>query len=196
MSELNIEGRYLKNYHKFSHDDEERKKRQNPEGILAEMGLMPGFTFVDIGCGGGFFAIPAARIVGEKGRVYGLDVDEEALARLGEVVKKEGLKNLVLRIGNAEKTILCEQCADIVFFGVVLHEFKDPSKVLTNVKRMLKPDGRLITLEWKKEPMPMGPPLEARLNEEKAAGLFKEAGFKIAAIRGSDPYHYIIIAKL
>ena len=186
----------MKKYHKFSHDDEERRKRQNPEEILAEMGLMPGFTFVDIGCGGGFFAIPAARIVGKKGKVYGLDVDEEALTRLGEVVKKEGLKNITLRAGEAEKTILCDRCADIVFFGVVLHEFKDPSKVLANVKRMLKPDGRLITLEWKKEPMPMGPPLEERLNEEKAAGLFKEAGFKIAAIRGSGPYHYIIIAKL
>ena len=182
----------MKTYHKFSRDDEERRKRQNPEEILAEIGLIPGFTFVDIGCGKGFFAIPAARIVGEKGRVYGLDVDEEALARLGEVVKKEGLKNLLLRVGNAEKTILCEQCADIVFFGVVLHEFKNPAKVLINVKKMLKPDGRLIALEWKKEQMQMGPPLEHRLSEEKSAELFRKAGFTVETVREAGPYHYLI----
>ena len=50
-------------------DDHERRKWQNPEAILSSIGLRPGFTLIDIGCGSGFFALPAAKIVGKKGKV-------------------------------------------------------------------------------------------------------------------------------
>jgi predicted methyltransferase len=53
--------------------DEERRKWQDPEAILADMGLKAGNTFTDIGCGNGYFALPAARIVGAGGKVYGVD---------------------------------------------------------------------------------------------------------------------------
>jgi FkbM family methyltransferase len=85
--------------------------------------LKLGSTFIDVGCGYGFFALPAARLVGEKGRVYGLDVDAEAIEKLREAATKENLENLALKVGNAEETILCERCADVVFFGIVLHDF-------------------------------------------------------------------------
>ena len=55
---------------------------QNPEEILANIGLRQGFTFVDVGCDDGFFAIPAAKLVGERGKVYGLDISDEAISRL------------------------------------------------------------------------------------------------------------------
>ncbi len=182
--------------HKFRHDNEERRKWQKPEAILAEAGLGSGSTFVDIGCGGGFFSIPAARIVGSHGRVYGLDSDVEAVAMLKEAAEKEGLSNLAVKNGDAEGTVLCDGCADIVFLGVVLHEFNDSAKVLKNAKRMLKPDGRLVALEWKKEQMPMGPPLEHRLSEEDLAGLLKRAGFAVEAIKEARPYHYLVKARL
>ena len=150
---------------------------------------------MDIGCGDGFFAIPAARLVGERGRVYALDVDSEAVDRLRRRAKKEGLTNLSLKVGQAEETVLCEACADIVFVGINLHDFRNPSKVLMNAKRMLKLTGRLIDLDWKKQPMEMGPPLEIRFSDKKAASLIKAAGFIIEAVKESGPYHYLIVAK-
>jgi len=119
------------------HDDEERRRWQNPEAILMKTGLRPGSTFIDVGCGEGFFAIPAAKVVGEKGWVYGLDINPKAVSRLKEKASKEKLRNLKLKVGRAEETILCEGCADIAFFGIVLHDFADPVKVLKNSKRML-----------------------------------------------------------
>lgn len=181
--------------HRFFDDDTERKKWQNPEAVLASIGLKPGLTFLDIGCGEGFFSIPAARIVGEKGRVYGLDADEDAIGRLGERARKLGLSNLILRVGRGEDTILCDGCADIVFFGIVLHDFESASKVLSNAKRMLKHDGRLVDLDWKKKPMDLGPPLSIRFSEEKAAGLIREAGLRIETVKTDQPYHYVIIAR-
>jgi ubiquinone/menaquinone biosynthesis C-methylase UbiE len=176
-------------------DDEERRKWQNPEAILADIGLKTGFTFMDIGCGHGFFALPAARIVGEKGKVYGLDVDEEAIAFLRKKALAEGLRNLILQAGEAEKTIFCESCADVVFFGIVFHDFDDQAKVLMNAKRMLRTIGRLVDLDWKKEAMELGPPLRIRFSDEEAANLIKKAGFHIQTIKGAGPYHYVVIAR-
>ncbi len=96
-------------------DGKARRKWQNPEAILTDIGLEPGFTFMDIGCGQGFFALPAAKLVGEKGIVYGVDINGEYIARLKEKAAAAGLKNLVLETGSAEEAILCEACADIVF---------------------------------------------------------------------------------
>lgn len=156
--------------------------------------MKPGFTLIDVGCGNGFFALPAARLVGEKGKVFGFDANAEAIGMLKKTAMKEGLRNLNLRVGMAEETVLCDACADIVFFGIVLHDFKDASRVLSNAKRMLKSTGRLVDLDWKKEPMNFGPPLRIRFSEEKAVSLIEAADFKINSVRAAGPHHYLIIA--
>ena len=112
--------------HRFFNDDVLRRKWQNQEAILADIGLRSGFVFMDIGCGTGFFAIPAAQIVGEKGRVYALDKEHWAIEKLRETANEKGLANLNLRVGEAEEEAFCEACADFVFYGIVLHDFGDP----------------------------------------------------------------------
>ncbi|MBI4266767.1 MAG: class I SAM-dependent methyltransferase [Chloroflexi bacterium] len=176
-------------------DDPERRKWQDPEAILADIGLKAGDTFVDLGCGGGFFTLPAARIVGKGGKVYGVDIDAALVSELADLARREGLDNLELTVARAEGAVLCESCADIVFLGIVLHDFDDPVKVLKNARRMLKANGRLINLDWKKLPMPIGPPLQKRFSEEKAMELIKAAGFSKVAVRDSGPNHYMVVAS-
>jgi ubiquinone/menaquinone biosynthesis C-methylase UbiE len=156
--------------------------------------LKHGFTFIDVGCGNGFFALPAARLVGEKGKVYGLDANAEAIGMLKKTAMKEGLRNLNLGVGMAEEIVLCDSCADVVFFGIVLHDFKDAIRVLSNARRMLKSTGKLVDLDWKKEPMKFGPPLQIRFSEEKAVSLIEAAGFKINSVKDAGTYHYLIVA--
>jgi ubiquinone/menaquinone biosynthesis C-methylase UbiE len=167
-------------------DDNERREWQNPEAILADIGLSLGFTFVDIGCGGGFFALPAARIVGSTGKIYGLDKDDRSITSLKEQAAREGLNNLQLTTGKAEEAVICEQCADIVFFGMVLHDFQDAVKVLENARKMIKASGRLVNLDWKKEAMKLGPPLEIRFSEEMAKRLIEAAGLSVESIKITD----------
>lgn len=180
--------------HRLFDDEKERIKWQNPGVILVNVGVKSGLTFVDVGCGDGYFAVPAARLVGNEGKVYGLDADPEAIGSLKEKATKERLRNLEPKVGMAEETFFCDACADVVFFGIVFHDFMDPNKVLSNAKRMLKSTGRLIDLDWKKEPMRLGPPLQIRFSEEKASNLIKAAGFKIDDIKVEGLYHYIIVA--
>jgi ubiquinone/menaquinone biosynthesis C-methylase UbiE len=182
-------------WHKIHHNEEAaRRKWQNPEATLQEIGLKTGQVFIDMGCGDGFFTIPAARTIGNNGRVYGLDVDSEAIKCLREKAQKEDLANPVLKVGEAEAFVFCEGCADFVFFGNVLHDFKNPFKVLVNVKKMLKPAGCLVDVDWKKEQTDFGPPATVRFSEQEAVGLIRRAGFRIDAVTKSGAYHYIVTA--
>lgn len=177
-------------------DDPQRRKYQNPEAILARIGLQPGVTFVDVGCGGGFFALPAARILGKTGMLLGLDPNTEGIEALRGLAIKEGLSNIALTEGSAEETVLCEQCADFVFFGLVLVHLKEQVKALENARKMLKPDGRVVAFDWKKKPTRQGPPMEQRLSEGQVVDFLKAAGFGEIAIEDCGPYHYVITARL
>jgi len=151
-------------------------------------------TFVDMGCGGGFFAVPAAKMVGPKGRVYAVDSDREAIAQLQWAAERDGLKNIVARVGAAEETVFCDSCADYVFLGIVLHDFNDPNLVLQNARRMLKPAGKLVDLDWKKIHMSFGPPYEIRFDENKAAALIAKNSFTVEEVKDLGKYHYLVVA--
>src|SRR5271157_751706 len=174
--------------------DSERSQSHDPLFILTKVGLKPGMTIVDIGCGQGYFAIPAAKLVGKNGKVYGIDIDEEALGVLNEKAAKEGLKNIKTAVGEAENTMVCEACADVVFFGICLHDFQDPTKILENAKRMLKPSGLLADLDWKKLHMEQGPPYDIRFSEAKASRLIEDAGFKVRSVEAIGERFYLIIS--
>lgn len=176
-------------------DESDRRKTMDPDAILSKAGLKPGMTLVDIGCGQGYFALPAARIAGPKGKVFGIDVDEEALEHINSKASEEGL-NIKTILSEAESAVACEGCADVVFFGICLHDFRDPEKVLACARRMLKPDGRLADIDWKKEPMEGGPPVEIRLSEEQASKLIEGAGFKVDSLEDIGGRYYLITARL
>lgn len=183
-----------KHDHYFTADNAERREWQNPEAILANIGLRQALIFIDVGCGGGYFTIPATRITRKSGKVYGIDINPDFINELRELATKENLHNLDLTVGKAEETVVCEGCADIIFFGVVMHDFEDASKVLINASKMLKPLGRLINLDWKKERTDLGPQFQKRFSEGYAADLIKAAGFTIEYIKPSGRHHYIISA--
>ncbi|MHB8104692.1 MAG: class I SAM-dependent methyltransferase [Dehalococcoidales bacterium] len=179
----------------MSFNDPARRKWQDPEAILTGIGLKTGLTFADIGCGGGFFALPAARMVGREGKVFGLDANPASIAALKKQAETEVLKNLFLTSGRAEEIILCRQCADIVFLGTVLHDFQDPSKALENARKTVKSTGKLVNLDWKKDAPEFGPPVHIRFDEAKASRLIEDAGFTVESVKDSGLYHYLIMAK-
>jgi ubiquinone/menaquinone biosynthesis C-methylase UbiE len=175
----------------FSLDEATRRSWYSPEAVFHN--LRSGMVFLDIGCGEGFFSILAAKKVGENGKIFAVDIDSSAIEKLKQ--KAEGLKNIVAKVGKAEDTVFCNGCADFIFYGMDLHDFSDPVKVLKNAKQMIKANGQLIDLDWKKLDMTFGPPVAIRFSEEKASDLLCSAGFTIVDIRNIGPYHYIVTAK-
>ncbi|MGZ4850917.1 MAG: class I SAM-dependent methyltransferase [Candidatus Bathyarchaeia archaeon] len=148
----------------FSLDEAVRRSWYNPEDVLQD--LTAGMVFADIGCGDGFFSILAAKKIGVKGKVYSVDVDASAIEKLKRKAENEGLKNITVKVGAAEETAFFSGSVDFVFFSMVLHDFVDPAKVLQNAREMIKPTGRLVDLDWKKQEMAFGPPVRIRFSEE------------------------------
>ena len=181
--------------HRYFGEETLRRNWRKPETTLKTMGIRSGMVFMDIGCGDGFFTIPAAQLVGEKGVVYAVDVDSAAVEKLKDKAAEKGLANITAKVGAAEETVLCTECADIVFYSRVLHDFKDPTKVLRNAKRMLKPAGTLVNLDWKKKPTMFGPPVHIRFSEEQAANFIKTAGFTIESVKSAGRNFYVVTAK-
>jgi ubiquinone/menaquinone biosynthesis C-methylase UbiE len=179
----------------FALEEKVRRTWYNPEVILKNAGVREGVTFVDVGCGDGFFTLLAAKKVEETGKVYAVDADASAIERLNRKAQEQGIKNIQATVGMAEETVFCTGCVDIVFYSMVLHDFKTPVKVLRNARLMLKPAGTLVDLDWKKKEMEFGPPFAIRFNERKASDLIKQAGMKVESIAEAGPHHYVITAK-
>jgi ubiquinone/menaquinone biosynthesis C-methylase UbiE len=177
----------------FSLDETTRRSWYNPEAILTN--LKTGMTFADIGCGDGFFSILAAKIVGEKGKVYAVDIDGSGIEKLQQKAQSAGLRNIETKVNAAENVIFCEKCVDLVFFSMDLHDFTAPRKVLINAKHMLKANGLLVDLDWKKIAMQFGPPVGIRFSEQHASEMISSAGFTVISVENAGPYHYVINAK-
>ncbi len=179
----------------FSLEESTRRSWFSPERVLEDAGLRSGMVFVDVGSGDGFFTLIAAQIVGSTGKVYAVDSDASAIERLKLKAAEKGLANVKAVVAVAEETVFCEECADVVFYSIVLHDFRDPAKVLTNAKRMLKSSGLLVDLDWKKKHMPFGPRVEIRFSKNQASTLMENAGFCIDNVKEIGPYHYVVFAK-
>jgi ubiquinone/menaquinone biosynthesis C-methylase UbiE len=179
----------------FSLDEKVRRTWYSPEEILAKAGLKEGMVFADIGSGEGFFSLLAAKTVGERGKVYAVDSDAQAISLLKSKAARYGLKNVYAFEGEAEKVVFCNDCVDVIFFSMALHDFHDPVKVLQNAEVMLKASGSVVDLDWKKMQMPFGPPVQIRFSEEKARELMEQVGFYVVRLDEVGPYHYVLTAR-
>jgi ubiquinone/menaquinone biosynthesis C-methylase UbiE len=119
---------------------------RDPYKALDAAGLEPGQKVLEVGCGPGFFTIPAARIVGEKGRVYALDVSPLAVERVQQKIEKEGATNVETILADAAQTGLPDQSFDLIFVFGLAHPVGDMEDILIELHRLLKPAG-IVSVE-------------------------------------------------
>jgi len=116
---------------------------RNPHRLLKAAGLKPGQKVLGVGCGPGFFMIPAARIVGEESVVYAVDVHQPAIERVKEKIEIEGIKNAKPILANASDTGLSDQSIDLAFIFGLRYIAGGLENVITEIHRILKPRGVL-----------------------------------------------------
>ena len=115
--------------------------RGHIEEVLQEIGIEESQTVLDFGCGPGAYAIPAAKLVGRKGKVYALDKEEKALKELKEKAQKERWENIETLLSSDLDTGLEEGSVDVVLLYDVIHTMEDWAALFEEVERVLKPDG-------------------------------------------------------
>jgi ubiquinone/menaquinone biosynthesis C-methylase UbiE len=108
-----------------------------------------GTTFLDFGCGTGSFSIPAARIIGSRGKVYALDCFSKQLQIVNKQSSKAGLRNIETILSNG-RTGLPDESVDVVWMCDVLHELPEKHEVMKELHRILKKGGVLAVYDGMK----------------------------------------------
>jgi len=116
---------------------------RDPYKVLNAAGLEPGQEVLEVGCGPGFFTIPAARIVGETGSVLALDVNHLALEHVRQKIKTERVTNAKTMLANAAQTDLHDQSFDLTFLFGLARPMGDRGKMWSELHRLLKSEGTL-----------------------------------------------------
>ncbi len=186
--------------HKFNPENanrllnEERRKILPPEEILKSCGLREGMTMADIGCGSGYFTIPASKIVGQSGKVFAVDVQKEMLEKLRQNNLPENVIPILAE--NDYKFPIDDKISDFTFLAFVTHENEDVEKFLKEVKRITKDSGKIVILEWKKQYEEAGPPYDERIAQDELLKILERAGFRVVESGELNNSHYKVICLI
>lgn len=167
----------------------------DPASIIAQAGLNAGQTVADLGCGSGFYVLPAARRVSNTGTVYAVDVQEAKLAATQSMARQHGLKNITVIKADLDKPLLDipEGSCDSVILASILHEIDSRPALIKNAYRILKTGGKIIAVEWKKQSTPIGPDMSRRVSEQELEQMLTQAGLRKDKELQTDGYHYAIM---
>lgn len=174
-----------------------RGRREDPFPLLKRMGVHQGVTIADIGCGDGHYTIPMASMVGESGLVLAVDRNAKALSLLQGNLKTSGVKVDTVRIlrADASKTGIPSKSVDFVFLANMFHDIEEKGELVKEVKRLLKPTGIAVDLDWTKNETLFGPPFDMRITEKEVENIFREFGFTEINYFNPDPYHYCLVFR-
>jgi ubiquinone/menaquinone biosynthesis C-methylase UbiE len=130
---------------------ESRQREEDCESMLRELGIRPGMTVCDMGCGNGFYTVELAKRVGPKGRVLAVDIQPEMLRFMEARAAEAGIENIESKLGTPWDPKLPAECVDLILCVDVYHEFSHPEHMLTAMRAALAPHGRIVLVEFRAE---------------------------------------------
>lgn len=170
-----------------------------PRENVLQLALRAGMKVADLGSGSGHYAHAAAAVVGHDGRVYAVDVRQDMLRHIKESVHRNHRGILEGVWGDIEKpggTGLRDQSLDAAILANTLFQIEHRAGLVAEIKRILKPGGSLLVVDWAGSYGGMGPSPEQVVSERTAEELFINAGFhKVKNFRGG-PHHYAVVFSL
>lgn len=171
----------------------ERYQEIKPEKLLHRLGIPPGSTILDLGCGNGFFTFPAAMGMGEEGMVIAADTSEQMLTLLNRRMPPDNVQ--VLQVEEV-KIDVEDQSVDGVVAIALYHEFKTPLENLAEMSRVLKAEGKIMLMDWDPETeTERGPSKDHRISRPKAVKDLKTAGFTIISQENYLDDIWLVIAQ-
>lgn len=171
----------------------------DPKNVFDLISLKPGMRLADLGCGRtGHFVFPAARIVGDTGIVYAVEIVRNILDSIKSRARAEGFLNVEAIWSDIEapgKTPIPGSSLDGCFMVNVLHQVKNKMASLAEAARLLRKDGLVVVIDWKKRLGLLGPERDKMLKEEDVTRMAQDLGFKLIYRGNLNDYHYCLILK-
>lgn len=170
----------------------------NPKQIVSALAVTPGLKIADLGAGTGAFSIACAERIGENGKVYAIEVQNNLFLKIKEEIKSKHAGNVEPILGDIEVsggTHISDSLIDVVLLANVMFQIEDKDGCVSEVKRILKSGGRVVIIDWTDSFMGMGPRPESIFDEQKARAFFEAKGFSFVEKINTGEHHYGIILK-
>ena len=174
---------------------EERQREEQPERAIAALNLRPGMWVADVGAGTGYYSIRVAKAVLPGGIVIANDIQPEMLERLRANAAAQGIENIETVLGTESDPKLPPGKLDLVLLIDVYHEFSRPQRMLDRIREALKPDGKLVLLEFSKEDpsVPIRPEHKMSVAEVKTE--VSPEGYQFEKVIDTLPWQHIIFFR-
>jgi len=173
----------------------EREAEEEPARAIEALDIKPGMTVADIGAGSGYYTVRLARKVGADGKVYATDIQVGMLSIIQRRAAMEKLTNVVPVLGAADDPKLPPGWVDLALMVDVYHELAAPQAFVRRLREALKPDGRLVLIEFRKEDPRVPIKEEHKMSVAEVRQELSADGYAIDRVIDVLPWQHIIVLK-
>jgi SAM-dependent methyltransferase len=174
-------------------DRSERDLEEDPDRAIDVLRIEKGATVADVGAGSGYMTVKLSKKVGPQGKVYANDIQQGMLDLLNKRLVKSKITNVITVLGTQDDPRLPLEALDLIIMVDVYHELSQPQVILRKLRSSLKPGGRLVLLEYRKEDpdVPIRP--EHKMSVADAKLELEAEGFKLTKTNEDLPRQHILI---
>lgn len=174
-------------------DRPEREGEEAPSKAVELLGLTAGAVVADIGAGSGYMSEKLSRAVGPTGRVYAVDIQPEMIALIDARAQRDGLTNITTVLASPDDPRLPDGSVDLELMVDVYHELQHPQVVLRHLRRALRPAGRLVLLEYRKEDPTVPIREDHKMTVADAKAELEAEGFHLADVNEALPRQHLLV---
>jgi ubiquinone/menaquinone biosynthesis C-methylase UbiE len=176
-------------------EDPKRDAYQKPHEVMQALAIKEGEVVADIGAGSGYFTMRLAHHVGPKGRVFAVDINPDMIRHVQARVRDAGLTNVSTILARPDDPLL-PQPVDRFVIVDVWHHIDNQSDYLAVMKKLLKPGGQVVMIDFHKRELPVGPPMGMKIAREDLLEQMRTNGFQLAAEHTFLPHQYFLVFKV
>ncbi len=170
----------------------------DPIKNVEQAGIEPGMEIADLGSGSGHYTIAIAKALASTGKVYAIDINKDLLTKLKNNAVKENVFNIEIIWGDIDKvggTKLRDYSVGMVFACNIMFQLENKDDFIKEIKRILKPGGRVLIIDWEDSFGGIGPKKEQVVTKNFVSDAFLKAGFHLDREISAGSHHYGLIYK-
>ncbi len=169
-----------------------REQEERCSLMLANLGVKRGMAICDMGCGNGFYSLQLAKMTGDEGHIYAVDIQPEMLKLLNQRADQQHIRNVSPILGTFIDPRLPKGKIDLILLVDVYHEFSDPEAMLAAMRESLSPTGLCALVEYRAEDanVPIKP--EHKMTKEQILKEWPANGFKLVKEFDGLPWQHLM----
>lgn len=176
-------------------DRPEREAEEAPSKAIAALNIRPGAVVADVGAGSGYYTVRLAEVVGPTGKVVATDLQAGMLDIIRSKIARDRLTNVEVVQGRADDPVLPAGAFDLILMVDVYHELASPQLFVRKLKEALKPDGRLVLIEFRREDPRVPIREEHKMSVSQVRQELAADGFQIDRVIDVLPWQHIIVLR-